>query len=43
LGGLNELCDSGRFRAAMTAAGFAAIRIVEVTNDYLVALSMLRP
>ncbi len=41
LAGLNELRDPDRFRAAMTAAGFAGVRIVEVTNDYLVAPAML--
>ncbi len=41
LAGLNELRDPDRFGAAKAAAGFADVRIVEVTNDYLVAPAML--
>jgi ubiquinone/menaquinone biosynthesis C-methylase UbiE len=39
--GMNELRDPDRFRAAMAAAGFSGVRIVEVTNDYLVEPAML--
>lgn len=41
LGGMNEFSDPDRFRAAMTAAGFIDIRIVEETNDYLIDPAML--
>lgn len=34
--GMNELRNPDRLRAAMTAAGFASVAIVEVTHDYLV-------
>lgn len=35
-GGMGELRDPDRFRAAMTAAGFTDVSIIEVSNDYLV-------
>lgn len=41
LSGMTEWRDPDRFRAAMIAAGFAEVRIVEVTNDYLVDAAML--
>ena len=41
LHGMVELGDAGRFRAAMEAAGFADVRIVEETHDYLIDDEML--
>jgi hypothetical protein len=41
LSGMTEWREPDRFRAAMIAAGFAEVRIVEVTNDYLVEAAML--
>jgi hypothetical protein len=34
--GINELRDKDRLRAAMMAAGFVDVSIIEVTNDFLV-------
>lgn len=39
--GMAELADADRFCAAMRQAGFADIRIVEETNDFLVESEML--
>lgn len=41
LGGMNEFREPERFRAAMTTAGFADVRIVEMTDDFPVDLAML--
>lgn len=39
--GMNHFRDPARFEAALVAAGFADVRIVEATSDYLVDMAAL--
>ncbi len=39
--GMNHFRDPARFEAALSAAGFADVRIVETSSDYLVEAAAL--
>ncbi|WCM27200.1 class I SAM-dependent methyltransferase [Sphingomonas sp. QA11] len=39
--GMNEFSDPARFEAAMVAVGFADVRIVETTNDFMLDMAAI--